>query len=153
MDRTVSDLASLGAHYRELSAELSKLRDLIHADALAHPDVPNEVYADALGWKVDTVKKWRYPAAPKPEKPKRVPKRTMLLSLLTDQWQEAGTILPFLAAQVGWKPASVKAVLHEMEAEGLIETKSRPGKFNGKKVRVRTHYRRTPSATDESLSI
>lgn len=149
----MSDLDAIGVRYRELSAELSKLRDLAHADALAHPDVPNEVYAESLGWKVETVRKWRYPAAPKPEKPKRVPKRTVLLSLLTDQWQEAGTILPFLAAQVGWKPASVKTVLHEMEAEGLIETKSRPGKFNGKKVRVRTHYRRTPSATDESLSI
>ena len=147
------DRDSLGERYRELSAELTKLRELIHADALAHPDVPNEVYADALGWKVETVKKWRYPAAPKPEKPKRVPKRVVILSLLTDHWQDAATILPFLAAQVGWKVASVKSVLHEMEAEGLIETKSRPGKFNGKKVRVRTHYRRTPSATDASLSI
>ena len=147
------DRDSLGERYRELSAELTKLRDLIHADALAHPDVPNEVYADALGWKVDTVKRWRYPAAPKPEKPKRVPKRVVILSLLTDHWQDAATILPFLAAQVGWKPASVKSVLHELEAEGLVETKSRPGKFNGKKVRVRTHYRRTPSATDVSLSI
>lgn len=149
----MSDLDAIGVRYRELSAALVVLRDLALADALAHPDVPNEVYAEALGWKVETVKRWRYPAEPKPEKPKRVPKRAVLLSLLTDQWQEAGAILPFLAAQVGWKPASVKTVLHEMEAEGLIETKSRPGKFNGKKVRVRTHYRRTPSATDESLSI
>ena len=153
MDRTVSDLTSLGARYRELSAELAKLRAEIHIHALENPDVTDDAYAEALGWKVETVKKWRYSAAPKPEKPKRVPKRAVLLSLLTDQWQEAGTILPFLAAQVGWKPASVKTVLHEMEAEGLIETKSRPGKFNGKKVRVRTHYRRTPSATDVSLSI
>ena len=149
----MSDRDAIGVRYRELSAELAVLRDRMHADALMNPDVADEVYAESLGWKVETVKKWRYPAEPKPEKPKRVPKRAVLLSLLTDQWQEAGAILPFLAAQVGWKPASVKTVLHEMEAEGLIETKSRPGKFNGKKVRVRTHYRRIPSATDESLSI
>lgn len=149
----MSDRDAIGVRYRELSAELAVLRDRLHDDARAHPDEPNETYAGLMGWQLETVKRWRYPAEPKPERPKRVPKRTMLLSLLTDQWQEAGTILPFLAAQVGWKPASVKSVLHEMEAEGLIETKSRPGKFNGKKVRVRTHYRRTPSATDESLSI
>ena len=149
----MSDRDAIGVRYRELSAELAVLRDHLHADALTHPDEPDETYAGLMGWQLATVARWRYAAESKPEKTKRVPKRAVLLMLLSTQWQEAGAVLPFLAAQVGWKPASVKTVLHEMEAEGLIETKSRPGKFNGKKVRVRTHYRRTPSATDESLSI
>ena len=143
----------LGARYRELSAELAVTRELFHADALMNPDVADEVYAEALGWKVETVKKWRYPRDENAAAHRPPTKRETALSLLSPTWQTAESIIPFLAAQLDWQQSSVKSLLRQLESEGLVQSQGKPVTFRGKKGKKRTHYRRTPSATDESLSI
>lgn len=149
----MTDLFGLGAHYRELSAELTKLRELIYADALAHPEVSDDAYAEALGWKVETVKKWRYPRDENAAAHRPPTKRETALSLLSVHWQTAESVIPFLAAQLDWQQSSVKSLLRQLESEGLVQSQGKPVTFRGKKGKKRTHYRRTPSATDESLSI
>ena len=149
----MSDLTSLGARYRELSAELSKLRAEIHTHALENLDVTDDAYADALGWKVETVRKWRYPRDENAAAQRPPTKRETALSLLSPTWQTAESIVPFLAAQLDWQQSSVKSLLRQLESEGLVQSQGKPVTFRGKKGKKRTHYRRTPSATDVSLSI
>lgn len=107
-----------------------------------------------LGWKVETVSRVRRPRVTDKGSPDYVPtKRETALSLLSVHWQTAESVIPFLAAQLDWQQSSVKSLLRQLESEGLVQSQGKPVTFRGKKGKKRTHYRRTPSVTDVSLSI
>ncbi len=145
-DEDVARLAEIRPEYLELSRRIRE----------ALPDRPetDDDLAEMLGWKVETVRRVRHPRVTDKESPNYVPtKRETALSLLSVHWQTAETIIPFLAAQLDWQPQSVKSLLRQLEADGLVQSQGKPVTFRGKKGKKRTHYRRTPSATDASLSL
>ena len=141
------------ARLAEIRPEYLELSRRVH-EALPDRTETDEELADLLGWKVETVHRIRNPRVTDRESPDYVPtKRETALSLLSSTWQTAESVIPFLAAQLDWQQSSVKSLLRQLESEGLVQSQGKPVTFRGKKGKKRTHYRRTPSATDASLSI
>ena len=145
-DADVARLSEIRPEYLELS---QRIREALPG----RPETDDEL-SQMLGWKVETVSRVRRPRVTDKGSPDYVPtKRETALSLLSVHWQTAESVIPFLAVQLDWQQSSVKSLLRQLESEGLVQSQGKPVTFRGKKGKKRTHYRRTPSATDVSLSI
>lgn len=140
-------LPSLASRYRELRADLDAVRDAMHTLSLSDP-ISDSDLAELIGWKTETVAKWRHPSTPREPKTPRVSRADTALPLIPDEWTPARTLRTDLSKALGLAPSYISDVLSKLEKAGKIEARYGTQKYMGH--RVRSHYRRI---TDTGLGL